>query len=158
MRILIVSDTHGRHKKFELAVEASGKIDALFHLGDFQVEEEYFAHICKCPMFMVAGNNDFWSRQPYEREVEFAGKKIFMTHGHGHQVHAGVNKIVEEGKKKGADIVMFGHTHVPCAEEYEGILLLNPGSLTYPRQQNHKASYMILEITDKSMEVEIKYI
>lgn len=154
----MVSDTHGRHGKFEIAMENVGEIDALFHLGDIQGEEEYFERVCHCPVFMVAGNNDFWSDQPFSREVDLAGKKIFMTHGHGQQVHAGVEKLAVEGKKKNADIVMFGHTHMPFAEQLEGMWILNPGSLTYPRQSNHKASYMILEIVEGEIKVEVKYI
>ena len=34
MRILIVSDTHGRHDKFDKALEKAGKIDLMIHLGD----------------------------------------------------------------------------------------------------------------------------
>ncbi len=158
MRFLIVSDTHGRHRKFEIALEEAGDVDAVFHLGDIVGEEEYFENACECPVFMVAGNNDFWSDLPFEQEVEFAGKRIFMTHGHEYHVHSGICDIVSEGVKRGADIVMFGHTHVPFVEEQEGMMLLNPGSLTYPRQTNHKASYLILDMSDGKMETKVKYI
>lgn len=159
MRILIVSDTHGRHGKFDIALENEKPVDAVFHLGDFQDEEEYFEIFSDCPVYMVAGNNDFYSDLPFEREVSFAGKRIFMAHGHGQYVHAGTRRIVEEGKRRGVDIIMFGHTHTPYLDEEEGILVLNPGSLTYPRQANHRASYILMEIDEcGNVNVEIKYI
>lgn len=159
MRILIVSDTHGRHGKFDIALEKEGAVDAVFHLGDFQGDEDYFEIVSGCSVYMVAGNNDFFSDLPFEREVVFGGKKIFMAHGHGQHVHAGTRRIVEEGRKRGSDIVMFGHTHVPYLEEEEGMLVLNPGSLTYPRQANHKASYILMEIDESgNVSAEIIYI
>ena len=39
------------------------------------------------------------------------------------------------------DIVMFGHTHKPYFEQKDGITVLNPGSLAYPRQEGRKGSY-----------------
>ena len=55
--------------------------------------------------------------------------------------------------------MLFGHTHVPCVEEQEGILFVNPGSLTYPRQEGHKSSYAIMEISDSGeIHVEIEYL
>ena len=54
--------------------------------------------------------------------------------------------IFEEGQARKADIIMYGHTHKPFFEQREGITLLNPGSLSFPRQEGRKGSYMIIEI------------
>ena len=43
--------------------------------------------------------------------------------------------IREEGAARKVDIVMFGHTHKPYFEQKDGITVLNPGSLAYPRQE-----------------------
>ena len=56
--------------------------------------------------------------------------------------------IKEEGKSRHVDIVMFGHTHKPYLDMGEDITVLNPGSLSYPRQVGRKGSYMILEINE----------
>lgn len=158
MRILIVSDTHGRHGKFDMVFEKEGPVDAIFHLGDFQGEEDYFEIVSGCPVYMVAGNNDYYSDLPFEREVSLGGRKIFMAHGHGQQVYAGTRWIVEEGRRRGADIVMFGHTHKPYLEKENGMLVLNPGSLTYPRQENHRASYILMEMDENGeVDAEIRY-
>ena len=41
---------------------------------------------------------------------------------------------------------MFGHTHRPFFEQKNGITVLNPGSLSFPRQEGRRGSYMIMEI------------
>lgn len=41
MRILIVSDTHGRHQALDRALEEAGKIDMFIHLGDVEGGEDY---------------------------------------------------------------------------------------------------------------------
>ena len=45
----------------------------------------------------------------------------------------------EEARRRGADIVMYGHTHVPALTIDADLVTLNPGSLTYPRQQGRQA-------------------
>ena len=159
MKILIVSDTHGRHDTFNRALEAAGKIDFMIHLGDIQDEEDYMEMVCGCPVCMVAGNNDFFSDLPYERTEIIGGKKMFLTHGHAYAVHDGIRRLAEEGRKHQAEVVMFGHTHVPFVTEQDGVLFINPGSLTYPRQEGHKPSYVIMEISDVGkLHAEIKYL
>lgn len=159
MRILIVSDTHGRHDKFDRVLDKVGKIDLMIHLGDFQDEEDYMEIASGCSVCMVAGNNDYFSDLPYERTEVIGGKRMFLTHGHSYAVHGGVGRLAEEGRKHQAEVVMFGHTHVPCVEEADGMLFVNPGSLTYSRQEGHKPSYAIMEIDGTGkINVEIEYL
>ena len=146
MRVMIVSDTHGRHSALDEALEQAGKIDMLLHLGDVEGGEEYIEAVAGCPVCMVAGNNDFFSYQKKEREFMLAGKRIFMTHGHYYYVSMGTEMIRKEGLARGADVVMFGHTHRPYFEQDDKITILNPGSLSFPRQPGRQGSYMIMEI------------
>ena len=53
-----------------------------------------------------------------------------------------------EGLDRRADVVMFGHTHRPCLEESGGIVVLNPGSISYPRQEGRAATYMTIELDE----------
>ena len=159
MKILIVSDTHGRHSAFDKALKEAGKIDALVHLGDTEGGEDYIEAVCGCPAYVVAGNNDFFSDNLREMEVVFGTKKAFMTHGHYYYVSLGPERIIEEGKMRNADIVMFGHTHKPFLEMIDGMIVLNPGSLSYPRQEGRKGSYIMMEIEpDCDVKCEIKYL
>ena len=159
MKILIVSDTHGRHSAFDKALKEAGKIDALVHLGDTEGGEDYIEAVCGCPAYVLAGNNDFFSDNLREMEVVFGTKKAFMTHGHYYYVSLGPERIIEEGKMRNADIVMFGHTHKPFLEMIDGMIVLNPGSLSYPQQEGRKGSYIMMEIEpDCDVKCEIKYL
>ena len=71
---------------------------------------------------------------------------MFITHGHAYYASLDPEYIYEEGMARKADIVMFGHTHRPYFEQREGITIVNPGSISYPRQENRKGSYMVMEI------------
>ena len=62
MKILIVSDTHRRHHALETVLEKVKPIDMLIHLGDSEGYEDYIEALADCPVEIVAGNNDFFSR------------------------------------------------------------------------------------------------
>ena len=44
------------------------------------------------------------------------------------------------------DIVMYGHTHRPCLDVKPDLIALNPGSISYPRQDGHRPSYILMEL------------
>lgn len=148
MRVLIVSDTHGKHHNLDRALEKVGNIDMFIHLGDVEDGDVYFDAVIECEKHVIRGNNDFFTDLPGEEEFYIGPKKVFITHGHNYYVSAHTEAIREEGRARKADIVMFGHTHRPYLEELDDITLLNPGSLSYPRQEERKASYMIMELDD----------
>lgn len=149
MKILIVSDTHGREYTLEKALKKTGPIDQLIHLGDVEGGEERIRMLAgNAPAAIIAGNNDFFCDLPNERIFTIGGHRIFMTHGHGYFVHSGTLYLKREARKKGADIVMFGHTHKPYMEEDNELLVLNPGSLSLPRQEGHRPTYIVMEIAD----------
>ena len=54
--------------------------------------------------------------------------------------------ICARKRGRGADIVMYGHTHRPCIEYMNKLVVLNPGSISYPRQEGNAPSYIIMEI------------
>lgn len=146
MKVLIVSDTHGSHRNLERALEQTGSIDMFIHLGDIEGGEAYLKGVTDCEKHMVRGNNDFFSEFPEEEEFYIGKYKVFITHGHTHLVSLNPKYIKKEGKERQADIVMFGHTHRPYLEQCEGITLLNPGSVSHPRQDSRKCSYMVLDM------------
>lgn len=148
MRILIISDTHRKHAGFDEALDLAGRIDYLIHLGDVEGGEYYIEQRVDCPCYFVAGNNDFFSSLPRELEIVLGGKRMFLTHGHGYMVSIGTEMLVEEARSRKADVVMFGHTHKPYYAELDDLIVLNPGSLTYPRQEGREPSFMIMEIDD----------
>ena len=159
MKILIVSDTHRYHKYYDKMFEKEGGADLLIHLGDLEGGEYYIEQTAGCPVHMVAGNNDIFTRLPKEKEFVLGNKRVFITHGHHYYVSAGYDRICQEAIRRKADIVMFGHIHRPVQIEKNGILLLNPGSISYPRQQGRRSTYMVMEISqDNEVNVELKYV
>ena len=150
MKVLIVSDTHGYDQNFEAVVDREAPIDALIHCGDIEGSEDYFEALVECPVYMVRGNNDFFSDLNGEMEFELAGRRIFLTHGHYYGVSMGPERILDEGLDRGVDLVMFGHTHRPLLMQESDITVLNPGSLSFPRQDGRKPTYLIMEIDEKN--------
>lgn len=146
MRILIVSDTHRKHTNLEQVLEWVKPLDLLIHLGDAEGAEDYIEAIAECPVEIVAGNNDFFSSLAREEELQIGKYKVFLTHGHYYYVSVGMERLYEEASAREADIVMFGHTHRPCIEYREDVVLLNPGSISYPRQEGKRPSYIMMEI------------
>lgn len=158
MKILLVSDTHGRNYYLEEVLELE-KPDFLCHMGDLEGSEDYIRMIAKCPLAMVSGNNDFWTDLNPEVTFELQGFRIFMTHGHYYYAHSGNEKLKSAGRRNGANIVLFGHTHRPTLEIAEDIIVANPGSLTYPRQEKRRPSYMILYLEKgKVPKIETKFL
>ena len=159
MRILIVSDTHGNLRGFEQAVKQAGIFDMLLHLGDVEGDEDYIESIVECPVYIVAGNNDFYSDLPEEILVAIGNYKVFMSHGHGYYVSRNTRRLKQRALEKGANIAMYGHTHRPDIDESDGIITINPGSLTYPRQEGRRPSYIIMTIAENSeIELELHYL
>ena len=122
----------------------------LIHLGDTEGSEAYFKDWIKndlCVVHVVRGNNDFFSHTEAEKEISIGKYRAFLCHGHMYGVSLGTENIKEEARSRKVNIVMFGHTHKPYLEYCsDGLVVLNPGSLSYPRQDGRHPSFMIMEI------------
>lgn len=152
MRILIVSDTHRKNDNYFKVLQKMKKLDMVIHCGDVEGSEFALSEAAECPVLMVAGNNDFFTELSREQELNIGNYKVWVTHGHNYLVSMGTERIKQEAKARGVQIVMFGHTHRPCLEQDEELIAVNPGSLSYPRQDGHKPTYALMEI-DKQGEV-----
>jgi putative phosphoesterase len=76
-----------------------------------------------------------------------------MTHGHHYDVKWDYQRIFYKGLEMEADVILFGHSHVPVHVEEDGILIMNPGSTSHPRGNSNK-SYALLEV-GKSIHAEL---
>lgn len=146
MKILIVSDTHRRNDNFLKVAEKTGPLDMVIHCGDVEGSEYIISKAAGCPVEMVQGNNDFFSNLPKEKEFMVGQYKVWLTHGHNYFVSMNYETIKREARLREVDIVMCGHTHKPVLKEESGLTLLNPGSISYPRQENRRPSYILMEI------------
>ncbi len=149
MRILVISDTHRKNDNYLNVIKKVGKLDLVIHLGDVEGSEYTIEEAAGCPVEMVAGNNDFFSNLPSEKTLQIGKYRVMITHGHRYYIGMGNEMLKEEAIAHGVDIVMYGHTHKPVIDISDNIVAINPGSLSYPRQENRKASYIIMEIDEK---------
>ena len=150
MKVLIVSDTHRFDDNLEQVIAEETPFDALIHLGDAEGSEYLIREWVgeDCALYMVMGNNDFFSDLDREMEIELGPHRIFLTHGHYYNVSLGVETLAEEALARGCDIAMYGHTHRPYLNQEGPVTVLNPGSLSYPRQEGRRPSYMIMDMDD----------
>ena len=159
MSILIVSDTHRHEENLEIVLQREKNLDMLIHLGDSEGSEDYIRTIAECPCYIVKGNNDYFSDLNRDIKMTIGKYRVLLTHGHHYYVSLGTETIISEGRAQDMDIVMFGHTHRPLVDIREDITVLNPGSLSYPRQEGRIPTYIMMTIDDKEeAHYEIRYV
>lgn len=155
MKIAVVSDTHGT---LDTTLDTLNKIDdigLILHLGDYVKDARKIKQETGIETVYIRGNCDYLEFGIEEDKVlDIEGKKIFMTHGHKYDVKCGVNKVFYRGKELGADIILFGHSHIAMMIEHEDILFLNPGSPDTPRGGSD-GSIAIIEIFDGEVKGQI---
>ena len=98
---------------------------------------------------MVSGNNDYNLDLPAQDIFNIGDYKVLVVHGHTFCVYRGVERLKQYALQNHIDIVMFGHTHKPYIEIDEDVTVLNPGSVSYPRQSDHMPTFLIMEIDDE---------
>lgn len=162
MRFVVVSDSHGdaMHLPDVLSKARGGRfpVDGVLFLGDGIGDLQILAPY-GLPIIYVRGNCDYsFLDAPSEETVRFEGKRIFMTHGHHYDVKWGLDRLVASAAERGADIVLFGHTHLPTEKYYPAgtevcgltlgkpIYAFNPGSLREARG-GYPAGFGVLELT-----------
>ena len=156
MKILVVSDTHRYQGNLYELFEELDDIDYVIHCGDVEGCEDEIESVCEVPFVAVAGNNDFCSFLPRDRVLEFEGHKIFVTHGHMYNVSSGLWRIIDEAKDRGCDVALFGHTHRPTYSTDGELQIMNPGSISLPRQASGNPTYAILELEEgKKAKIEL---
>ena len=146
MKVLIVSDTHGKNCNLLQTMERVSPIDLLIHLGDCGGAEDFIIAAAPCATEMVAGNNDFFNDFPKEKLISIGKYTVLLTHGHRYGVYYSTQELFETAVRCNADIVMFGHTHVPMIDLNHGIWMINPGSMTLPRQNGRIPTYIIMDL------------
>ncbi len=163
LRILIMSDSHGRNENVELAIaqvrEEIGEFQMLIHLGDVGDARE-IESLAGVPCYIVRGNTDYDAKLLNANVIEASGHRIFATHGHLYQVDMRLDLLRFAALENDCDIAMYGHAHVPYLEEDpDDITILNPGSISKPRQADHRYTYMVMEIDDEDeVTYELRYV
>lgn len=135
MKAVVLSDTHMMLDNARGVLDIyKDEAEIVIHLGDLvndakKLEKEY-------PWFKfyyVSGNNDWNTNVCFERNINIGGKKIIITHGHRQKVSFGLLSLALWAKEHDGDAVLFGHIHVPVIDEYNGVKIFSPGSISLPR-------------------------
>ncbi|MBS3938208.1 MAG: metallophosphoesterase [Peptococcaceae bacterium] len=151
-RLGVLSDSHGHLPSLAAALAGFRGVDIIVHAGDFFRDSQYLAQQTKIPVIGVVGNCDR-EQSPADEVVDFCGRRFFITHGHLYGVKLASVGIVKEGVRRRAQVVIFGHTHVPTKFWQQGILFVNPGSV-FAGRRGHGKSMAIITLTPESSEVE----
>ncbi len=147
MKIAVVSDTHGNNKDIIEKLSEIEKPDILFHLGDYVNDGVKISKALGIKTIIVRGNGDYLHTEYNEDEIiEFKGKKFFLTHGHKYNVQNGITNLYYKGLELGANVVLFGHTHIPIVESLENMIIMNPGSPSLPRNAVKIKTFGIINI------------
>jgi putative phosphoesterase len=150
MKLLLISDTHVPKRAKELPARLWQEIDeadVVVHAGDWVEVSLLDAIESRARRLIgVAGNNDgpeLWARLPEVVTAELAGVRFAVVHETG---AAGGREARCAAKFPDADVLVFGHSHIPWDTVADtGLRLLNPGSPTDRRRQPHH-TYMTAEV------------
>ena len=140
LRVGLISDTHGVvHPRVE---ELFANMDHIVHAGDVGGEPVLRALRKLAPLTYVDGNNDDATGEDILR-FTLGGIRILLTHilPRPHQL---APRVAQSLREKPADLVLFGHSHLPHHEVVGGVTYFNPASAG-PRRFNYPVSVGYLE-------------
>lgn len=159
MKLLVISDTHGRIEPISEVIDRMDDIDMLVHLGDYEQDAEILAERHGLDMISVPGNMDGAMRlEKAEKVLTTEYGRILLTHGHLRDARWSEDRLVYAALEKDCKAVFYGHTHCSLYEQSpEGITILNPGSTSLPRDGN-PPSYAIVHTSEERLECGIRYI
>jgi putative phosphoesterase len=146
MKLLVLSDTHGRIERVLRLLPLLSGLDGIVHLGDNLRDGGQLARASGLPVHQVGGNCDGVTRRDDALKVlETPYGRLLLTHGHLHGAKSGPQRLVYQAREMDCAAVLYGHTHVPFCGEWEGVRLLNPGSISFPRHDS-VPTYAILTL------------
>jgi putative phosphoesterase len=159
VRAVVLADTHVRDGGATRLPEAAWALvreaDVVLHAGDV-VEPGLLAELREAaPVHAVLGNNDDALRRvlPETLVLDLDGVRVAMIHDSG-------PRTGREGRMRrrfpDADVVVFGHSHIPWnAEGLDGQLLFNPGSATQRRRQPNRTAGVLELVAGKVRRAEV---
>ncbi len=140
LSIGVIADTHGFvHDK---VIDVFWGVDHIVHAGDIGGEHVLAALRKVAPVMFVRGNNDDSDGEEIVR-AEIGGLRILLTHILP-RPHRPARRVLDSMRRSSADIVIFGHSHLPHDEVIKGVRFFNPASAGR-RRFDYPVSVGILE-------------
>lgn len=157
LKIVVMSDSHGDWAAVRKVVQLQKDAELFIHLGD---GEQDMRRALQCFPFLIEkhyflkGNCDYGdvleqTRKELTLPLPF-GHGLFAAHGDHFQVKFGTARLAYEAGLAGADIVLYGHTHVRDNRYEDGLYFINPGSLGCPRD-GKPPSYAVISVSEKGI-------
>ncbi len=164
MQILIISDTHIDNGDLTSlpseVIEQAQKADIVIHAGDFTSPEmlECLSNISSS-FYGVYGNHDHSSIRkhlPQVQQIESEGQKITLVHG-DEWGRPRPSRLWREFHNQ-ADLVVYGHLHLPLIVTFDGGHVVNPGSVNHPRSSRPSYAWGNYMADQNKWDIEIKYL
>jgi putative phosphoesterase len=151
MKILVVSDSHQQTANLEHILKKEADAEAVILFRDGAEGRDVCLRMTpRKQIWRVRGNCDPLACGFKEEQIfDMEGVKLFACHGHKYNVYYGLHSLYFAGLSHNAKVCLYGHTHVQKADETEGILFLNPGTV-----KDHR--YALLFIENGDIEFELK--
>ena len=154
LEIIIVSDNHLDKSRLAKVLKHHSDADHFLHCGDSNLAPSLAV---MQPFVTVKGNTDFMLGYNEHEFVKLAtGETIWVTHGHRFSVEFNTDELIAsaEGMEPSPAIILYGHTHKVDVTMEKDILIINPGSITSPRDGVHR-TYARLQVTPKAYDIQI---
>lgn len=152
MKIVVVSDSHGKEGILDEVLKVHPDAHAYLHCGDIDEPQEYHPEY-----LIVQGNNDLFYDYPDHRIVELGKHRIYMAHSHQFSYMQRKERMAKAAKENGCDLFCYGHTHIAADEMVDGVRLINPGSLWRSRD-GRAPSYAVLTLEDAHVDVDFIFL
>jgi putative phosphoesterase len=134
-KVLILGDSHIHDRADEIPGEfmdifASGSYEIVIHTGDL-VDPDVLSLVKKLGrrQYVVRGNMDYLDL-PKQAVFEVGGVKIGVVHGDQVRPRGNIEALTRIAKTINVNVLVSGHTHAPFITEHEGVIHVNPGSVT----------------------------
>ena len=134
MKILVFSDSHGRTIDMYSLIESEFP-DAVIHLGDhYEDASDLRRSYPDLPIYAVRGNNDFEPDAPLFSVIAPAGVRMYLTHGHRDRVSwTSSGLVAAHAAEQNCTLALYGHTHLRHDQIEGDVRIMNPGSISLPR-------------------------
>jgi uncharacterized protein len=151
VKVIVLSDTHAPRRWRSCPPRVAERLagaDLILHAGDVCTAGVLVELSEYAPVKAVLGNNDgpdvaAWGA-PETLDLEPAGLRVSMIHDSGQKT----GRLARMRRRfPAADLVVFGHSHIPLDESDGDLRIFNPGSPTDRRRQPH-GTLGVLEIAD----------